>query len=113
MFMKFGENGPETSPQSVCGGGDNWYPVVVAPKKHFNPYTQTIRYELVDGVVYERVEGDPNLLYHQARRREYPDVRDQLDALWKGGADLEAMRQKVMAVKEKFPKPVGGDNAQG
>lgn len=51
--------------------------------------------------------------YAQLRRADYPDLRDQLDAIWKGGSDLEAMRQKVMAVKEKYPKPVGGDNAQG
>lgn len=43
--------------------------------------------------------------YAELRRADYPDIRDQLDALWKGGAALEAMRQKVMAVKERFPKP--------
>jgi hypothetical protein len=106
MFIKFGVNGPETSPQSVPGNGDGWYPVVLAPKKYFNQKTQTIRYELLDGVVYERIDGDPTLLYDQARRREYPDIRDQLDALWKGGDALEEMRRKVLEVKEKYPKPV-------
>lgn len=105
MFMKYGANGPETSPQSIPGTGDGWYPVVLAHKKHFNPYTQTLRYELQDGVIYERVDGNPTLLYHQARRRDYPDVRDQLDAIWKGGEAMEEMRQKVMAVKAKWPKP--------
>lgn len=43
--------------------------------------------------------------YAEDRREEYPSVADQLDALWKGGADAEAMRARVQAVKEKYPKP--------
>ncbi len=43
--------------------------------------------------------------YQGKRAREYPSLTDQLDALWKGGADMEAMRVKVMAVKSKYPKP--------
>ena len=39
------------------------------------------------------------------RRAEYPPIEDQLDALWKGGEDAQAMRSRVLAVKEKFPKP--------
>ena len=51
--------------------------------------------------------------YVEIRRREYPAIGDQLDALWKGGVDLEQMREKVLQVKQKYPKPTGGDNAQG
>lgn len=40
------------------------------------------------------------------RRAEYPSIEDQLDALWKGGAESEAMRQRIAAVKLKFPKGV-------
>lgn len=43
--------------------------------------------------------------YAELRRNEYPDLRDQLDALWKGGADLEAMREKILGVKTRYPKP--------
>jgi hypothetical protein len=43
--------------------------------------------------------------YRDLRRGEYPDIRDQLDALWKGGEALEAMRQQIVAVKEKYKKP--------
>ncbi len=42
--------------------------------------------------------------YQELRREEYPTVGDQLDAIWKGGAAAEEMRQRVMAVKEKYPK---------
>ncbi len=43
--------------------------------------------------------------YREKRRREYPPLEDQLDAMWKGGTDLEEMRATVMAVKAKYPKP--------
>lgn len=38
------------------------------------------------------------------RRGAYPSIADQLDALWKGGDQLEAMRERVLAVKARFPK---------
>ena len=38
------------------------------------------------------------------RVAEYPPIGDQLDALWKGGAEAEAMLAKVQAVKAKYPK---------
>ncbi len=50
--------------------------------------------------------------YAELRRNEYPELRDQLDALWKGGVDLEEMRDKVLQVKQKYAKPVGEGNAQ-
>lgn len=43
--------------------------------------------------------------YAKRRKDEYPNLGDQLDAIWKGGDAAETMRQKVLAVKEKFPKP--------
>ena len=48
-----------------------------------------------------KVEQD----YAQRRKQEYPDIADQLDALWKGGDVAEAMRQKIIAVKDQYPKP--------
>jgi hypothetical protein len=42
--------------------------------------------------------------YASLRRAAYPTTRDQLDALWKGGADIEAMRAQVLAVKDRYPK---------
>jgi hypothetical protein len=48
--------------------------------------------------------------YAQLRRGEYPEIREQLDALWKGGQALEEMKQKVLGVKQKFPKPPSGQS---
>lgn len=46
---------------------------------------------------------------HQALRKvAYPPIEEQLDALWKGGADADAMRQRVLAVKAKYPEPKQG-----
>lgn len=45
-----------------------------------------------------------SLSYAEKRRLEYPPIGDQLDAIWKGGAEAEAMLQQVLAVKAKYPK---------
>ena len=42
--------------------------------------------------------------YIAKRAAEYPPIGDQLDALWKGGAEAEAMLAKVQAIKTKYPK---------
>ena len=44
--------------------------------------------------------------YDELRRREYPPLQDQVDALWKGGTDAAAMKAKIDAVKAKYQKPV-------
>lgn len=45
------------------------------------------------------------LEYQRLREPEYPPIKDQLDALWKGGTALEDMKAQVLAVKAKYPKP--------
>lgn len=42
--------------------------------------------------------------YYVLRAREYPAMREQLDAFWKGGSDADAMRDKIAAIKTKYPK---------
>lgn len=49
--------------------------------------------------------------YKELRRKEYPPVGDQLDAIWKmltppTGSEAEAMKAQIEAVKAKYPKPV-------
>ena len=43
--------------------------------------------------------------YVSLRTAAYPSITDQLDAYAKGGAEAEAMRETVMAVKARYPKP--------
>lgn len=42
--------------------------------------------------------------YAKERKKEYPLIEDQLDAIWKGGVNMEIMRNKIMEVKQKHPK---------
>ena len=42
--------------------------------------------------------------YYVLRTREYPAMREQLDAFWKGGAAADAMKDKIAAIKTKYPK---------
>ena len=42
--------------------------------------------------------------YAELRAAAYPAIGDQMDALWKGGVEAEAMRQRVQQVKELWPK---------
>lgn len=39
------------------------------------------------------------------RKKAYPDIGDQLDALWKGGSAAEDMKAQVQTVKDTYPKP--------
>ena len=45
-----------------------------------------------------------NASYSEKRRRSYPPIGDQLDALWKGGDDADAMKAIVNKVKSDNPK---------
>ena len=47
--------------------------------------------------------SDPNE-YKDKRQVEYPDIGDQLDALYHAGAFPEDMANKIKAVKDKYPK---------
>lgn len=42
--------------------------------------------------------------WHALREDAYPPLKDQLDAMWKGGEAAEEMAVLVQAVKEKYPK---------
>lgn len=49
-------------------------------------------------------EEDDAMTYADKRRRSYPPIGDQLDALWKGGDDAAAMKVIVDKVKSDNPK---------
>ena len=77
-----------------------------------NPSVVTIRGDFaydVNGneVAYDKSAVDAYVNAHAyiaKRAAEYPSIGDQLDALWKGGAEAEAMLAKVQAIKAKYPK---------
>jgi len=43
--------------------------------------------------------------YRGLRAMAYPPIGDQLDALWKGGAEQAAMKARIDKVKADYPKP--------
>jgi hypothetical protein len=46
-----------------------------------------------------------SMTWADKRRAEYPDIGDQLDALFHGSVFPEEMRILLQAVKDKYPKP--------
>jgi hypothetical protein len=55
-----------------------------------------------NGLIFKKVP--PPRQYSEERAAEYPAIRDQLDAIWKGGESLEEMRAKIFEIKAKYPK---------
>lgn len=54
----------------------------------------------------------PDLPYDEARKQAYPDMGDQLDAIWEElssktiiTSEAAAMLDAILAVKAKYPKP--------
>ena len=43
--------------------------------------------------------------YAQLREMHYPPIGEQLDAFWKGGAEVEIMKARINLIKTKYPKP--------
>lgn len=52
-----------------------------------------------------KAELEPD--YRELRRRAYPPIADQLDALWTGGDATAEMKAKIDSVKAIYPKVVG------
>lgn len=65
----------------------------------------------IEAEIAQRAEWSANMeanrktAYLIERAALYPPIPDQLDALWKGGADADAMKAKIQAVKDAIPKP--------
>mgnify|MGYP006275019633 CR=1 FL=1 len=51
---------------------------------------------------------DFSKIYMEQRRYEYPNIGDQLDALFHAGIFPPEMQAKIQAVKDKYPKPQQG-----
>lgn len=42
--------------------------------------------------------------YYLKRKLEYPKIEDQLDAFWKGNDFIQEMSNKILNIKQKYPK---------
>ena len=65
--------------------------------------TQPTDAEIQAEVVRLKAEYESNK-YQRDRKPMYPDIGDQLDALYHAGAFPEDMASKLKAVKDEFPK---------
>ena len=54
----------------------------------------------IDRLANERIQNE----YKENRKREYPSIGDQLDALFKAGLFPEEIASQIQAVKDKYPK---------
>ncbi len=70
---------------------------------HDKVQTQPTDTEIQAEIVRLKTEYDSQA-YARSRKESYPPIGDQLDALWKGGADADAMKIIVNQVKDKYPK---------
>jgi len=58
-------------------------------------------------VSYDEAEAQAlvdSRVYKDNRRKEYPDIGDQLDDLFHAGAFSTEMNATIQAVKDKYPK---------
>jgi hypothetical protein len=77
------------------------------------PDSDLVKYWLVDGetLTFDKTSSDKAdaelaaTAYQRVRRKSYPSIGDQLDAIWKGGDDQAAMKVIVDKVKSDNPKP--------
>lgn len=70
-------------PQAVRPVGDDWVPFILRAEI-VDPRSQklTLRFDHQLGAVVQDVEGLPQIDYKRARGAMYPNIREQLDALW-------------------------------
>ena len=64
------------------------------------PSEETLRLIVAEYEAHQSRES-----YKELRAAEYPPIKDQLDAIWKGGQEMESMRQTIQFIKSKYPKP--------
>lgn len=79
-----------------------WAALDPKTREILNPFTREPQTVPIDRSEIVRPEIPD---YYANRRKEYPLIGDQLDALWKGGTEVTEMLIKIQSVKDKYPKP--------
>lgn len=62
--------------------------------------------EEIDAQIVESAKGRLLLAddWHSLREDAYPSLKDQLDAMWKGGEAAQEMAALVQSIKDRYPK---------
>lgn len=58
----------------------------------------------INKVKEQIVQKEADELYRDYRKREYPSIGDQLDALFHAGVFPPEMAEKIQEIKDKYPK---------
>ena len=60
----------------------------------------------IDASIVETAKGRLVLTtdWHSLREDAYPSLKDQLDAMWKGGEAAQEMATLVQSIKDRYPK---------
>lgn len=90
---------------------EQWQTYSAAPHRYKLDESE-IREKTADELAAELAAARAALGYEVLRRAEYPPIGDQLDALWKlieppEGTEAHDIRERWLAVKDKYPKPEG------
>ena len=87
------------------GWSDNGTKVIIHEDGAVHGYTSPTQDEIDAEIV--KIEAELiSTQYQRDRVAEYPSLADQIGAILKGGAELEVIKTKVQAVKDKYPKGV-------
>ncbi len=71
----------------------------------------TLDMVLVASEIIALETAEAKIAYRDLRKVAYPPMGDQLDALWKGGAEQAAMKAIIDKVKSDYPKPPSEEDA--
>ncbi len=58
--------------------------------------------EVIKSAAIEYQKDYNNLAYQRKRQPEYPSIEEQLDMIYH---DIDAWREKIKSIKDKYPKP--------
>jgi hypothetical protein len=67
-------------------------------------YEEILEWVETEGNTIESADVPPDPTYQENRVKEYPQIGDQLDALYHAGVFPAAMTASIKAIKDKYPK---------
>ncbi len=74
---------------------------------NYNPETETITWidnKISDAQITELIAEYNTQEYARSRKTDYPDIGDQLDALYHAGVFPANMAARIKETKDKYPK---------
>lgn len=92
-----------------AGAIDRAPPANIETGKRYKPHGKGWTAEDIPQPEPEPAPPEPVLTYRELRAMEYPQIGDQLDALYHAGIFPADMAAQIRAVKDKYPKTASGN----